>query len=282
MHRRAQPDEIKNAFAKRLICSFVVVLAAQLGGCDGSEDGHSKTLSGSGAADDLIWSYMINEISSIDRIRKWDQANLKGLMIVDESRVQFYDQFTPLMRQVGEDIGIKIDACEAVVSAGGIQPPRESSGCDGTPFDFYFVVADGTWTETEWHGAQETLDARAVELLDGIRERIATVPGEEHTCRIAFGYDPDAANRIEHAVVVMDSEQPLMLGKCGTYLFLNMLGLFPFEGPQPLDPAKEAKSLAELLLKQTPNGGTYLLKLLYSPNVKPGMSKIEFLQAVSG
>ena len=93
-------------------------------------------------------------------------------------------------------------------------------------------------------------------------------------------YSHQVSNQIEHAVAIIDSKQALVVGKCGTYLFLNMLGLYPFDGVQPLDPATEAGSLAAFLVKRAPYGGAYLLQLLYSPEVKPGMRKAEFIETL--
>lgn len=70
------------------------------------------------------------------------------------------------------------------------------------------------------------------------------------------------SNQIELTVSVIDSKQPIVLGTRGTYMFLHMLGLYPFDGAQPLDPDKEAGSMAAFLTKQTPYGGEYLLRLL--------------------
>lgn len=260
---------------------YLIAVITLLVGCERSQRSDAANELDEAVSGDLVWSFMISESSAIAQIRKWDQPALRGLMIIDKSRAEFYGQFSPLLGQVGDAIGLKINACEAVVDAEGVLASSEAD-CEGKSFDFHFVVTDGAWTDSEWHDAQDVLDDKAGGLLTNLRNEVAAAPGgEEHTCRVAFSYSPRVSTRIERALVLIDSREPVVLGKCGTYLFLNMLGLYPFDGTQPLEPGKEAQSLAKFLLKQTPYGGTYLLRLLYSPKVKPGMSKAEFARALS-
>ena len=86
------------------------------------------------ASKDLMWSYMVNDATPDARIRKWTKPTLRGLMIVDQSRAKFHQQFSPLLHQVGESIGIKIDVCGAIVKAGRVLPLSEP-GCAVTHFD---------------------------------------------------------------------------------------------------------------------------------------------------
>jgi hypothetical protein len=226
---------------------------------------------------DLIWSFMINDSAADARIRKWNKSELRGLMIIDQARAEFYPQFSALLHQVGEGIGIKIEICRAIVRAGEVL--SSDPGCEGVDFDFHFVITNGSWTASEWHQAQLVLQDQARELLATVRELLVT-ESRGKTCRYAIRTSLQIANQIELALHVIDSELPIVLGTCGTGGFLHMLGLYPFDGAQPLDPGKEAESLAEFLVKRTPYGGAYLLRLLYSPEVKPGMDKDEFVRTL--
>lgn len=100
------------------------------------------------------------------------------------------------------------------------------------------------------------------------------------TCRFVIRQSNDVSGQIELGVAVIDSELPIVLGKCGTYSFLHIMGLYPFDGARPLDDAKEAHSLATFLVKGEPYGATYLLRHLYAPAVNPGMRKGEFIQTL--
>jgi len=225
-----------------------------------------------------MWSYMVNDATPDARIRKWTKPRLRGLMIVDQSRAKFHQQFSPLLRQVGESIGVKIDVCGVVAGAGRILPSSEPE-CAATHFDFHFVITNGSWTESEWHEAQLALQGQAGELLTELREQLATEE-KGKTCRYAIRQSSKVSGQIELGVAVIDSELPVVLGKCGTYLFLHMMGLYPFDGAHPLDDAKEADNLATFLVKREPYGATYLLRQLYAPAVSPGMQKAEFVQAL--
>ena len=231
------------------------------------------------ATKDLIWSYMVNDATPEARIRKWTKPRLRGLMIIDQSRAKFHQQFSPLLHQVGESIGLEIDVCGAIAEAGRILPLSEPD-CAAAHFDFHFVITNGSWAESEWHEAQLALQGQAGELLTKLREQLATEQ-EGKTCRYMIRQSSEVSGQIELAVAVVDSELPIVLGKCGTYSFLHMMGLYPFDGAQPLDDAKEAKSLATFLMKQEPYGATYLLQQLYAPAVTPGMQKAEFIQTLT-
>lgn len=201
-------------------------------------------------------------------------------MIVDEERAAFYEQFPPLLRQVGKDIDIDIETCAAVVESGESTPPS-GSGCQGNNFDFYYVITNGSWTDLEWRNVQSILNSPAAEeVVLTLREQLATV-AEGKTCRVVTRTRSPVDKEIVLAAEVVDSIQPKVLGTCATYGFLQMLGLYPFDGSRALDPNVEAESMAEFLLKQTPNGGVYLLKLLYSASVRPGMTKAEFIKTLS-
>jgi hypothetical protein len=230
---------------------------------------------GDPASNDLVWSYMVNDTTPDARIRKWTKTRLRGLMIVDQSRAKFHQQFSPLLHQVGESIGVRIDLCEAIVSGGQVVPSSEPD-CAGPHFDFHFVITNGDWTEMEWHEAQLALQDQASALLAELRELLASEE-EGKTCRSAIRQSSEVPGQIELGVAVIDSKLPIVLGKCGTYTFLNMMGLYPFDGAHPLDDAKEASSLAAFLVKREPYGATYLLQQLYAPAVSPGMQKAEFI-----
>jgi hypothetical protein len=253
---------------------------AVVGFSSGCEQAHAQDSSNASEdfAKDLMWSYMVNDATPDARIRKWTKPRLRGLMIVDQSRAKFYQQFSPLLRQVGENIGVKIEVCRAIVEAGRILPPSGPE-CAATHFDFHFVITNGSWTETEWHEAQLALQGQAGELLTELREQLATEE-KGKTCRYVIRQSSEVSGQIEPGVGVIDSELPIVLGKCGTCSFLHMMGLYPFDGAQPLHDAREAQNLATFLVKQEPFGATYLLRQLYAPNVRPGMPKAEFIQTL--
>jgi hypothetical protein len=266
----------------RLLTSLALAtcLMAVLGFSSGCKQAHAQDSSNASedVAKDLMWSYMVNDATPDARIRKWTKPRLRGLMIVDQSRAKFHQQFSPLLRQVGENIGVKIEVCRATVEAGRILPPSEPE-CAATHFDFHSVITNGSWTETEWHEAQLALRGQAGELLTELREQLATEQ-KGKTCRHVIRQSSEVSGQIELGVGVIDSALPIVLGKCGTYLFLHMMGLYPFEGAQPLDDAREAENLAAFLVKQEPFGATYLLRQLYASNVTPGMSKAEFIHTL--
>ena len=272
-------DDVARAVRILALWICLATVACLSAGCERSRDGEASNQASEAISKDRIWSFMINDSTPSARIRKWNKQELRGLMIIDQNRAAFFQQFSPLVRQIGDEIDIKIDACEAIMRPGEVLPP--GPGCEWTSFDFYFVITNGTWTESEWHQVQIALQGEASKLLVDLRKVVAAVPGgEEHTCRTMLEYSHQVSNQIEHAVAIIDSKQALVVGKCGTYLFLNMLGLYPFDGVQPLDPATEAGSLAAFLVKRAPYGGAYLLQLLYSPEVKPGMRKAEFIETL--
>jgi hypothetical protein len=254
---------------------------AAVGFSSGCKQAHAQdgpNTQGEFATKDLIWSYMVDDATPDARIRKWMKPRLRGLMIIDQSRAKFHKQFSPLLHQVGESIGVKIDLCGAIARAGRILPPSEPD-CAATHFDFHFVVTNGSWTESEWHEAQLALQGQAGELLTKLREQLATEE-KGKTCRYVIRQSNEVSGQIELGVAVIDSELPIVLGTCGTYSFLHMMGLYPFDGAQPLDPAKEANSLATFLVKREAFGATYFLQQLYAPAVSPGMQKAEFIQTL--
>ena len=212
------------------------------------------------------------------RIRKWTKPKLWGLMIADQQYWEFHRHFAPLLRQAGHETGIQLDVCSGTLKHGKIHTPLGPS-CERASFDFYYVITNGNWTDAEWDPVQRALQGQAGEVLAKVRELLATA-SEGKTCRYMIRTSDEVANRIELGVAVIDSNQPLVLGTCGTYAFLHMMGLYPFDGPQPLDPNKESESLAEFLLKPTPYGGEHLLRILYSPAVEPGMQEGEFIRTL--
>lgn len=278
-HHRSSP---RSGVARLLgLLALMTCLMAVVGFSSGCKRAHAQdgpnTAEGS-ASKDLMWSYMVNDATPDARIRKWMKPRLRGLMIVDQSYAKFHQQFSPLLRQVGESIGVKIDVCGAIASAGRILPPSEPD-CAATHFDFHFVITNGSWTESEWHEAQLALQGQAGELLTELRGQLATEE-KGKTCRYVIRQSSEVSGQIELGVAVIDSELPIVLGKCGTYSFLHMMGLYPLDGAQPLDAAKEAQNLATFLVKQEPYGATYLLQQLYAPSVRPGMPKAEFIQTL--
>lgn len=272
--------DVGRHFSTLAFWTCVVAVVGLSSGCERQQHDQPASEAPDLISQDLIWSFMINDSAPNARIRKWTKPKLWGLMIVDQGYASFYQQFAPLLRQAGVESGIQIDVCNGTLTQGEVRKPLGPT-CERASFDFYFVITDGDWTEAEWSVVQRTLQGRPGELLVDLRKVIAAVPGgEEHTCRSMLGFGQQASNEIEHALAIIDSKQSLALGKCGTYLSLNMLGLYPFDGPQPLDPIVESETLAGFLLKSTPYGAEYLLKILYSPAVAPGMEKAEFLQTL--
>lgn len=260
------------------ICASLIVITSLTAACERQQA--NRTASPLESSQDLIWSFMVNDSEQDARIKKWSKQELRGLMIVDIERAAFYDQFSALLQQAGKNINVNIETCVTVVESAESTPPS-GSGCQGNSFDFYYVITNGSWTDVQWRSVQSVLNSPAAEeVVLTLREQLATL-AEGRTCRVMTRTRSPVDKEIVLAAEVVDSIQPKVLGTCATYGFLQMLGLYPFDGSQALDPDKEAESMAEFLLKQTPYGGEYLLKLLYSASVKPGMTKAEFIKTLS-
>jgi hypothetical protein len=258
----------------------LAAIASLAMGCERQSVDPSPHGESDAASKDLIWSFITDDSLRDPRIHKWIKPELRGLMIIDHARADFYREFAPLAHQVGDEGGIRINICEAIVTLDESVLP--SPGCDGTSFDFYFVITDGNWTELEKDRVGKVLSADAAYLFSDLRNDIATTQrGKENICRYVRKFNDKLAGELVGGLAIVDSKEPRFLGKCSSYLFLNMLGLYPFDGTQPLDPDKEAGNIAEFLLKRTPYGAEYLLRLLYAPAVKPGMHKPEFIQTLA-
>jgi hypothetical protein len=259
----------------RSLCICLLICGLLLG-CERKQESASEP--NIQESKELLWSFMTSDSVSQPVIKKWTKSEIRGLMIVDEENIAFYKQFSPLIHQIGQEIGVNIELCEAAMSA----LASSSYDCREAGLDFYLVVANGNWTDSQWDQVQHSLGGRAADLFSNLRRDVdAGQSTEEPVCRYALATNnTQVPGQIENAFAIIDSSQPIVFGKCGAYLFLNMLGLNPFDGRQPLNLSKEADSVAEFLLKPTPYGATFLLKLLYSPTVKPGMNKTEFVESL--
>jgi len=261
----------------RMWVSLIMMLGVATA-CEAQQTNDSSTPPKS--SQDLVWSFMVNDSEQDARIKKWTKKTLHGLVIVDQDRAAFYEQFSPLLREVGKSIDVDIETCSTVVGAGAVV---QSSGpkCPGAGLDFYYVITNGSWTDSHWKSVKSILNNQAAEeLVFKLREQLSTAPSGR-TCRVVTRTKSEIGKDIVLAADVIDSKEPKVLGTCATYGFLHMLGLYPFDGARALAPSEEAESMAQFLLKQDPYGGVYLLRLLYSPSVKAGMTETEFEEALS-
>ena len=134
-------DDVARAVRILALWICLATVACLSAGCERSRDGEASNQASEAISKDRIWSFMINDSTPSARIRKWNKQELRGLMIIDQNRAAFFQQFSPLVRQIGDEIDIKIDACEAIM-----RPRRGPSSRSRLRMDqLRFLFRDHQW-----------------------------------------------------------------------------------------------------------------------------------------